>query len=153
MKNNANKKINRINRNAHSMLLVVLVAIMVSGCVCPSRKTFVDVTQPEEFNYHEKMSVDGQKLIIEVEQIPGLNIVSIHPLILQDIIYLERSAVSSGGAGTGRFELDFSRYNLPDDWSNRIYWIEGRRCPSLSTYLLTQGPHSEEILRRKATLN
>lgn len=125
-----------------------------AGCVCPSRKTFIDVAPtPETYDYPEKLWVDGKRLMIEVHQIPGCNVARIRPLILESGVYLDTLSVSSGGGGRARFELDMSRYDLAADWTNRIYWIESRSCPNLAMYLFTRGPHSEEISRRKATLN
>lgn len=100
-------------------------ASMLCGCTSPKPQSFVDVqVLPSLFagREHHAYAI-GNKLVVEIHQCPGLNVARIDAFEQVGDLYLSPLRISSGGAGTSRFEADVARYPLPDDWPKHVYWI------------------------------
>ena len=101
------------------------LAVMLCGCVCPPPQSFTEAqTLPRDFageSYHAY--AEQQKLIIEVSQTPGYNIVSFTERVYDGALYLRPEHISSGGRGRATFEIDVSKYRFAGDWPKRVYWL------------------------------
>jgi hypothetical protein len=63
-----------------------------------------------------------ERLIVEVSQIPGLNVVRLDAFVQDGALYVEPTLISSGGPGIRQFEVDVSRYHLTADWPQQVFW-------------------------------
>ena len=107
------------------LLLCGLVAACLLGCVAPRATSFVDADAlPHDYigrDHHA--SAKDDILIVEVSQIPGLNVSGLDAFKQDGALYLCPRRVSSGGGGTAQFEIDVSKYHLGTDWSEHVYWL------------------------------
>ena len=101
------------------------LAVFLCGCVAPRPQSFVDAEfLPQGYVGREHRTlVRGAKLVIEVSQIPGLNVARIDSFAQDGALYLSPFRISSGGNGKRQFEVDVSQYHLPDDWPEHVYWV------------------------------
>jgi prepilin-type processing-associated H-X9-DG protein len=104
---------------------VAALAVALAGCVSSSTVGFVDghVLPPRFAGYSHRAWIEGRTLVIEVDQIPGLNVGLIRYRIVDGNIYLCPVRASSGGPGRDIIRIDLSSESLPSDWQDRIYWL------------------------------
>jgi len=106
-------------------LLCSLVAAALSGCIAPRATSFVDVDAlPHDYvgrNHH--VSAKDNLLIVEVSQIPGLNVAGLDAFKQDGALYVSPRRVSSGGSGTAQFAVDVSKYHLGIEWPEHVYWL------------------------------
>jgi len=105
------------------LLTTLLFAIV--GCVDSRSVGYVDRSNvPDGFvGKSYRAWLDGRTIFIEVDQIPGLNVVGIEHRIDAGAIYLQPRRASSGGGGTALLRVDLSAESLPPGWERRIYWL------------------------------
>jgi len=108
-------------------LTIASLATILCGCVCPRPQSFTEVKDlPRDFvGVSYKAFAEQQKLIIEVSQTPGFNIVGFTEYVYDGTLYLVPGHISSGGPGSARFEVDVSKYHFAEDWPKRVYWLVG----------------------------
>lgn len=113
----------------HKLLLIVsgIIALGVIGCVSPRAPGFVDVEAlPADLAGREhRVVARDHRLIIEVSQTPGFNIVGFNSFEQDGAIYVWPRRISSGGGGKAQFEVDLSKYHLGADWPEHVYWLLG----------------------------
>jgi len=102
-----------------------LILFAFTGCVSPRAQSFVDAdTLPSDFVGREHRAfVSGERLIIEVSQIPGFNVVGFDAFEQAGALYVSPRHISSGGGGTAQFEVDVTKYDLGADWPHHVYWL------------------------------
>jgi hypothetical protein len=66
---------------------------------------------------------DGQTLVVEIDQYPGLNVVDIEHDVLDGAIYLVPYRRSTTASGTSEFRIELNDVQLSDDWHERVYWV------------------------------
>ena len=101
------------------------VATLLSGCAFLPPERFVDAAAlPSHYVGREyRAFARGERLIIEVSQTPGLNVVAFDAFVQDDALYVEPRRISSGGPGIRQFEVDVSRYHLAADWPQHVFWV------------------------------
>lgn len=101
------------------------MAMFLTGCVAPRPQSFVDADAlPQYFVGRElRVSAKGDRLVVEVSQIPGLNVVGFDAFEQDGAIYVSPRRISSGGGGTGKFEIDVSKFQVGSDWPQHVYWL------------------------------
>jgi hypothetical protein len=101
------------------------IAVALTGCVSPRPQSFVDVeTLPSDFAGREHRAyVSGERLIIELSQTPGFNVVGFDAFEQDGALYVSPRHISSGGSGTAQFGVDVSKYGLGADWPQHVYWL------------------------------
>lgn len=106
--------------------VLLALGFICTGCAT-TEPVIRDVARKENrpFHYYYEKSAwsAGPKLYIDVEQNSGINLARITPKIYRGEIYLEQFRISSGGGGIRTFEIDLSKYKLPPDWEEHVYWI------------------------------
>jgi hypothetical protein len=111
----------------HQLFLVFcgVIVVFVTGCVAPRPQSFVEADAlPSDFAGREHLTfVRGERLIIEVSQIPGLNVVGFDVFEQAGALYVSPRRISSGGGGTAQFEVDVTKYRLGADWPQHVYWL------------------------------
>jgi hypothetical protein len=115
-----------MSTHLHKLLLVFgLIAVFVTGYVAPRPQGFVDADAlPPDFIGREyRASAKGERLIVEVSQIPGLNVAGLDAFEQDGALYVSPRRISSGGGGTKRFEVDVTKYRLGADWPQHVYWL------------------------------
>ena len=108
-----------------SVTFCAVIGILVSGCVSPRPQSFVDADAlPHDFvgRQHQAFA-RGDRLIVEVMQIPGFNVVGFDAFEQDGALYVSPRNVSSGGGGMAQFEIDVSKFRLGSDWPHRVYWL------------------------------
>ena len=121
-----------------TMRCVLLAAVLLlPGCALfPQRigqDTRIVDAGPEEVTVppvkgsrlYEKAWSDGETLLLECVQMPGLNLARVEPVFFNNEVYLDSTRISSGGSARVVFRIDLSEFDLPDDWTDRVYWIVG----------------------------
>lgn len=108
--------------------VIYIIILFTSGCsFLPDRFDdnilITERDSPSHYNI-EKAWSKGNSLHIEIDTLPGLNIVTLTPIIFDDAIYIRHSAISTGGGHRVEFILDLSTYNLPSNWQDKIYWLD-----------------------------
>jgi len=73
--------------------------------------------------YKAEMNVDGEKLVIKLDNLLGLTVVSFDHIYKDGNIYIGAHRVSGGEGRIYVYEIDLSQYDLPDDFRKRIYWV------------------------------
>ena len=113
----------------HNSLLVFcgIIVVALSGCVSPRPQSFIDADAlPSDFVGREHRAfAQGERLTVEVTQIPGLNVARFDTFEQDGAIYVFPRRASSGGGGTRQFEIDVTKYRLGADWPERVYWLLG----------------------------
>jgi hypothetical protein len=111
----------------HRSLLTCCGAILVvlTGCISPRPQSFVDADAlPSDFVGREhRVFASGERLVIEVSQIPGFNVVGFDAFEQAGALYVSPRRISSGGGGTAQFEVDITKYQLGADWPQDVYWL------------------------------
>jgi hypothetical protein len=111
----------------HNLILAIcaIIAFGLAGCVSPAPQAFVDADDlPSKFAGREyRAFAQDQRLMIEVSQIPGLNVSGFESFEQDGAVYVSPHRISSGGGGTARFEVDLSKYHLGADWPEHVYWL------------------------------
>lgn len=119
------------------LLLVIFTSMLIILNACSSMEdwqgTNLDYKELEG-QYKPRFFGEGKTLIVEVENIGGLNIVTITNMLYLGELYLGGIRNSSGGKVTSKFYIDVSRFNLKDDWKNHIYWWDDRHNSSPEDY-------------------
>lgn len=107
-----------------SLLFCVLVTAALSGCVSPKPTRWVDEpVLPRDFAGESyRATAKGGRLVIEVTQSPGFNVVGFDAVKYGEQLYVTPRHISSGGRGKMTFELDVSKYGLGTDWPRQVYW-------------------------------
>jgi len=102
-----------------------LIVVLFTGCVSPRPQSFVEADAlPRDFVGREHRAfARGERLIIEVSQIPGFHVVGIDAFEQDGALYVSPRHISSGGGGTGQFEVDVSKFQLGADWPQHVYWL------------------------------
>jgi hypothetical protein len=102
-----------------------LIVVALTGCVAPRPRSFVDAdTLPADFAGREHRAfVRGERLVIEVSQIPHFNVVGFDAFEQAGALYVSPRRISSGGGGTAQFEVDVAEYQLGTDWPQHVYWL------------------------------
>jgi hypothetical protein len=62
-------------------------------------------------------------LVVEVEQIPGLNVADIECAVVGQDIHLSPTRISSGGPGMTTFEVPLPSFHSPKLWVDHLYWV------------------------------
>jgi hypothetical protein len=115
-----------MSRRLHNSLLAFCVIVVaLTGCVSPRPQSFVEAdTLPSGFAGREHRAfVRGERLVIEVSQIPGFNVVGFDAFEQAGALYVSPRRISSGGGGTAQFEVDVTKYQLGTDWPQHVYWL------------------------------
>jgi|GEM_PF-5780765 len=101
------------------------IALFLSGCVEPRPESFVDAAAlPYGYVGQEyRTFAKGERLIVEVSQIPGLNVAGFDAFVQDSALYVSPRRISSGGGGIRQFEVDVSKYHLAADWSQHVFWL------------------------------
>lgn len=112
----------------HHLLLAFcgIIAIALTGCISPRPRNFVDAdTLPSDFVGREHRAFVGgeRRLVLEVAQTPGLNVVGFDIFEQDGALYVSPRRISSGGAGAAQFEVDVTKYQLGADWPQHVYWL------------------------------
>jgi hypothetical protein len=107
------------------LVSVGFIVVALTGCVSPRPQSFADADAlPWAFVGREYRSfVRGEQLIIEVSQIPGLNVVGFDAFEQAGALYVSPRRISSGGGGTVQFEVGIAKYRLGADWPQHVYWL------------------------------
>jgi hypothetical protein len=107
------------------LVLWGLIATFLSGCLAPRATSFVDAAAlpPDYVGRSHRASAKEQLLIIEVSQIPGLNVVGFDAFKQDGALYVSPRRVSSGGRHTAQFQIDISKFHLGADWPEHVYWL------------------------------
>ena len=71
---------------------------------------------------HRAFAMD-HLLIVEVSQIPGLNVAGFDTFEQDGALYVSPRRASSGGGGTAQFQVEISKFHLGADWSEHVYWL------------------------------
>jgi hypothetical protein len=102
-----------------------VIVVFITSCVSPPPQSFVDAAAlPSDFAGREHRSfVRNERLIIEVSQIPGFNVVGFDAFEQAGALYISPRRISSGGTGTTQFEVDVAKYRLRADWPEHVYWL------------------------------
>lgn len=102
-----------------------LVLFSVNACVSPPPRSYVEAdTLPSDFVGREcRAFAIGDRLFIEVVQIPGLNVVGFDTIEHTGALYVSPRRISSGGGGTAQFEVDLTQHDLVTDWPRNVYWL------------------------------
>lgn len=106
---------------------VVLLFLTVTGCPSSNAVGYVDADAlPDGFlGSSHRAWLEGSQILVEVEQIPGLNVVDIHYRVEGEDVYLMPRRASSGGGGTYVVTVDLSSETLAEGWASRVYWLTG----------------------------
>jgi len=116
-----------MSTHLHKSLLVFcgFIVICLTGCVSPRPQSFVDADAlPSDFVGREHRAfASGERLIVEVSQIPGFNVVGFDAFEQAGALYVSPRRISSGGGGTAQFEVDVAKYGLGADWPQHVYWL------------------------------
>jgi hypothetical protein len=104
------------------LFLTGLVAACLSGCVAPRAMSFVDADAlPRDYvGRNHRASAKDEVLIVEVSQIPGLNVVGFDAFEQDGALYVSPRRVSSGDGGTAQLEVDLSKFHLGREWPEHI---------------------------------
>jgi hypothetical protein len=117
----------QVSTRLHNSFLTFcgVVVVVLTGCVFPRPQSFVDAdTLPSNFAGREHRSfVRGDRLVIEVSQTPGFNVVGFDAFEQAGALYVSPRRISSGGGGKVEFEVDVAKYQLGADWPQHIYWL------------------------------
>lgn len=107
------------------IVLTFLSAILMASCSAPRPQSFVDSDYlPSDYiGRRHSVSALDDRLIIEVDQVTGFNVVGFDVFGQDGELYLSPRHVSSGGGGTARFEIMITSFNLGPRWPERVYWI------------------------------
>ena len=102
-----------------------VIIVFLTSCVTPRPQSFVDADAlPSDFAGREHRAfVRGGRLIIEVSQIGGFNVVGFDTFEQDGALYISPRRISSGGGGTAQFEVDVAKYGLGADWPQHVYWL------------------------------
>jgi len=115
-------------------LVVVTLAFGFAcvGLTPPPALGFVDVhaLPPHFVGTEHRVFADGDRLIVEVEQIPGLNVADLEAFERDGSLYISPIRISSGGPGRRQLEVDVARFGLGPDWHRNVYWLVEACFPS-----------------------
>jgi hypothetical protein len=102
-----------------------VAAVLLTGCVSPRPQSFVDAdVLPQDFVGRDHQAfARGERLIVEVSQIPGFNVAGFDTFEQDGALYISPNRISSGGGGTRQFEIDVSKFQLGADWPQHVYWL------------------------------
>jgi hypothetical protein len=115
--------------------ILISVIILFTGCATfaqtiGNETKIVDVQHHgiltvagKDYKVYEKVWSNGKILFFECDQIPGFNLVKIESAFFKGDVYLDGFRVSSGGHGKMIFKIDLSKFDLPQDWTERVFWI------------------------------
>ncbi len=134
-------------------LLAIIISLLLSGCAYYGTK--VDDLH-KEFTFPEtepKVYYNGKSIEIVVEQVAGLNMCVIDPIIIDQYLYLDSGYISSGGSYTQTFVIDFDERLLKKDWKDNLYWVTGMSGPGPFSWLNPFADHSRTIYRMKIKVN
>jgi len=116
-----------MSTRSYNLLLAFcgVIVVALTGCVSPRPQSFVDAdTLPSDFAGREHCAfVRGERLVVEVSQIPGFNVVGFDAFEQAGALYVSPRRISSGGDGTAQFEVDVTKYQLGTDWPQHVYWL------------------------------
>ncbi len=116
-----------LSTHFHKSLLAwcCFIAVFLTGCATPRPQSFVDADAlPSNYaGRGQRAFTSGGRLIVEVSQIPGVNVAGLDAFEQDGALYLSPRRISSGGGGTRRFEVDVSKFQVRVDWSQHVYWL------------------------------
>ena len=106
-------------------IFLVCLAFLAAGCPSSSSVGYVDRSDlPEYFlGSSHRAWLEGSRILVEVDQLPGLNVARIGYRVDGDAIYLLPQRISSGGAGTSVLSVDLASEAHTNGWETRIYWL------------------------------
>lgn len=116
-----------------SVVVVALAfGLLFVGINFRSAPGFVDVDAlpPSFMGEEHRVFADGDRLIVEVEQTPGLNVVHLEAFERDGALYIRPRQISSGGPGRRQLEVDVARFGLGSDWHRNVYWVVQEVYPS-----------------------
>jgi hypothetical protein len=105
-----------------STTAVGLFATLVLCSACPPASNLGLSELKDE--YAAKFYVSDRTLVVTIENVPGINVAGITPVVSDDGVVLQATRISSGGGGQRVFCVELSSYPLEADWIDRIWWAE-----------------------------
>lgn len=110
--------------------IIALAVLLLSGCPAPQKVVFIDQTAHTGRPTVREVRADGDTLQVALSQdrAPAW-ISSVHATVIEGDVYLSTLLISSV-VHTTEFKIDMSKGNMPRDWRNRLYWIEGETITS-----------------------
>lgn len=129
--------------------IIALAALLLSGCPAPQKVVFIDQAAHTGRPTVREVRADGDTLQVALSQdrAPAW-IASVHATVIEGDVYLSTLLISSV-VHTTEFKIDMSKGNMPRDWRNRLYWIEGE---TITSPFNTSTERVREIRRSKIVL-
>jgi len=134
------------------IIFITSVLILINSYSCINTENLKGsnlVYQELEEQYHPMFFGDGKTLIVEIENVGGLNIRYLSKMVYQKELYLGGIRVSSGPKYKKRFYVDISQFNLKDDWENHVYWWDDQYNNTPESY---NGKSIPDKVRTKITI-
>lgn len=129
--------------------IIALAALLLSGCPAPQKIVFIDQAAHTGPPTVREVHADGDTLRVSLSQdLAPAWIASVHATVIEGDVYLSPLLISSV-VHTTEFKIDMSKDNLPRDWRNRLFWIEGE---TISSPFNTSAERVREIRRSKIQL-
>jgi hypothetical protein len=112
----------------------VLVALMVcAGCVArwQTVPSFADeLALPAGYvGSSHRVLRDGDRLLVEIDQVPGVKVAIIEAQVRSDGLYLFPLHASVGSGGTSVVAVDLAAQKLPADWFEKTWWVTSVEPP------------------------
>jgi hypothetical protein len=108
-------------------LPVLLVCVLCTSCVARWQTVarFSDeAALPNEYvGYSHRVWREGDRILVEIDQVPGIKIAIIEAEIRSDGLYLFPLRASVGSGGKNIVPVEVATEKLPQDWFNKTYWV------------------------------
>ncbi|WED63038.1 hypothetical protein PXH66_11905 [Synoicihabitans lomoniglobus] len=113
----------------HGPLSALIACIALAGCTTPKRTRFVDV---QSTVYGTKIAViDADEAVVRL-RVSGPNepvfLAMVEPRVIADGLYLFPSYINKPVVSE-RLEVPVVELDLPAEWRDRIFWVEGESVP------------------------
>ncbi len=118
-----------MKRGVKTVRVATVLGMGLSGCVSPRHTRFVDVPPPIQ---GAKVAVlDASEEVVRL-QVAGpqepVFLALVEPRVIDDSLYLFPSYISKPTVSE-RLEVPVAALDLPTDWRERIFWVEGDHAP------------------------
>lgn len=117
-------------RRVFGLVLLTVLTGVLGGCVVPRSTRFVDVASPAA--YGTKVSVISANDEIVRLRLSAPNepvfLAMVEPKVIDDGLYLFPSYIPQPTMSES-VEVPVVELDLPVEWRDRIFWVEGERLP------------------------
>jgi hypothetical protein len=105
--------------------ILVVVSVLLFACRSSDTVGYVEADNLPRGYLGESYRawLAGTNLVVEVQQIPGLNVADIECAVAGEDLHFSPTRISSGGPGKTTFEVPLPNSHPANFWAEHLYWV------------------------------